>query len=1063
MKKLLLFCFALLVVQLSRAQQTYPVNGAWDIRPGQYAFTNATIVVSADQTITGGTLLVKDRVIEAVGAGVAVPKGYITVDLKGKFIYPSLVDAYTTYGTPEAARAQFGAGGAGGFAAGIRTSVMTSSKPGAYGWNEAIKPEMNVKAVFHADGTKAGDLKRYGFGAVQSIIRDGIARGTSAAVTLGDERDNFVMLNDNAAAHYSFSKGTAATNYPSSLMGSVALLRQTYYDATWYKTQKEEYNISLDEFNKTQSLPQIFEVSDPASVLRAAKIGKEFGKQYIYKTEGKEYQRIDAMKALNSTFIIPLTFPSPYDIEDPIDARSISFEQLKDWELAPTNPAAMEKAGIKFAITSFGASSARDFWGNLRKAMDFGLTEKTALNALTTVPAEMLGIGDRVGTLAKGKLANFIITSANLFKADNVIYENWVEGRQFVVSKIDASADIHGKYSVAGDGFASTTLTIAGTGTSYNATIDRAGADSARATGTFTRAGDIVSLYFDFRSKPSGTIRMSGYISSLNPVVLKGTAIMPDGTSSNWTATYTGAAPAGGAGGRGGFGGGGFAGGGRPGGAPGAGGAADAAKTDTKVGPVIYPFVAYGNAEVPKAETTLFKNGTVWTNEKEGILKNTDVLIENGKIKAIGKNLTAPAGAKVVDATNKHITAGIIDEHSHIAATGGINEGAQAVSAEVRIQDVLDSEDINIYRQLAGGVTTSHILHGSANPIGGQTQLMKHRWGVLPSEMMFEGADGFIKFALGENVKGSNNNGINTNPRFPQTRMGVEEVYIDEFTRAKEYLAAKAVKGANVRRDLELDAIGEILNNKRFITCHSYVQSEINMLMHVSDSMGFHINTFTHILEGYKVADKMKAHGIAGSTFSDWWAYKNEVAEAIPYNGKLMHEVGLVTGFNSDDEEMARRLNQEAGKAVTYGKMSEEDALKLVTLNPAKMLHIDNKVGSLKVGKDADVVVWSSDPLSIYAVCEKTYVDGIPYWDLSKDAENQKAMKAESGRLIQKMIEAKSGGAATQARGAGNAGRRPRYECETLEEDQFVVADDAYVQDAKERAAQHAAQRNQNK
>ncbi|RKR81716.1 imidazolonepropionase-like amidohydrolase [Mucilaginibacter gracilis] len=1037
MKKTLLFCFAILMAFYTQAQQTYQVNGAWDVRPGLYAFTNATIVVSADQTINNGTLLIKDRVIESVGAGIPIPKGYIVVDLKGKFVYPSLVDAFTTYGTPETARQAFGAGGF----SGVRTSVPNSTKAGAYGWNEAIKPEMNVKAVFHADATQSVDLKKNGFGTVQSIIRDGIARGTSAAVTLGDERDNLVMLNDQSAANYSFSKGTAATNYPSSLMGCVALLRQTYYDAQWYKNQKEEYNISLDEFNKTQSLPQLFEVNDVASVLRAAKIGKEFGKQYLFKTEGKEYRRIDAVKATGSAFIIPLTFPAPYDVEDPIDARNVSFEQLKDWELAPTNPAALEKAGVKFAITSYGITNARDFWTNLKKAIDLGLSKKQALSSLTTIPAEMLGIADKVGTLGKGKMANFLITSDSLFKADNIIYENWIEGRQYVVSRMDV-ADLRGTYTITGDGLANTTLRLSGTPGTYTASVLRSGADSAMVTGTFTRGGDIVGLYFDFKSKPAGIIRLSGYISATSPITFKGTAVMPDGANSTFTATYTGPVPAGGFGG------------GRRGG--GAADAAAAVKPNLTVGPVIYPFVAYGNAVLPKAETVLFKNATVWTNEKQGILTNTDVLIENGKIKAVGKNLAA-GNAKIVDATGKHICAGIVDEHSHIAATGGINEGTQAVSAEVRIADVLDADDINLYRQLAGGVTTSHILHGSANPIGGQTQLIKHRWGVLPDEMKFEGSDGFIKFALGENVKGSNNGGINTNPRFPQTRMGVEEVYIDEFTRAKEYKAARAVKDNTVRRDLELDAIVEILDNKRFITCHSYVQSELNMLMHVSDSMGFHINTFTHILEGYKVADKMKAHNIAGSTFSDWWAYKNEVAEAIPYNGKLMHEVGLVTGFNSDDEEMARRLNQEAGKAVTYGKMSEEEALKLVTLNPAKMLHVDNRIGSIKPGKDADLVVWSTDPLSIYAVAEKTYVDGIPYWDLSKDAENQRAMKLESGRLIQKMIEAKNGGASTQ-RPAFN--RRRAYECETLEEDQFVVEDD-YIQDVKQRAILHAAQKNQ--
>ena len=999
MKKLLLLCFALLIARLSQAQETFPVNGPWDVRPGQYAFTNANIVVSADQTITNGTLLIKDRVIEGVGPDLKVPKGYVTIDLKGKYIYPALIDAYTTYGLPEEPRQAMQQRGFFG-----RVPVYTSTKPGAYGWNESIRPEMNVKAIFHADAAKAEDLKKNGFGAVQTLIHDGIARGTSAVVTLGDERDNEVILNDQAAANYSFNKGTAATNYPGSLMGSIALLRQTYYDAAWYKNQKEEYNISLEEFNRTQNIPQIFEATDPLSVLRAHKIAKEFGKQYIFKTDGEEYKRLDAMKATGSSFIIPLTFPEAFDVEDPIDARNITYAQLKNWELAPTNPAVLEKAGIKFAITSYGLSKPGDFWNNLRTAIDYGLTEKQALNALTVVPAEMLGVADKVGTLAKGKMASFIITSDDLFKKDNIIYENWTEGRQYVVTRMNVT-DLRGNYTIASDALPGLSLKIGGTPGAYEVNIDRTDADSSHTKGTITRSGDMVSIYFDLKNKPSGNVRLTGYITSVAPLAFRGNGALPDGSEISWTATYKSAVttpPA----------------------------HKDQSKPDLAVGPVIYPFGAYGATELPKSETVLFKNATVWTNEKEGILKNTDVLIENGKIKAIGKNLAA-GNAKVIDATGKHLSPGIVDEHSHIAVTGGVNEGTQAVTAEVRIADVLNPEDISIYRQLAGGVTTSHILHGSANPIGGQTQLIKHRWGVLADEMKFEGSDGFIKFALGENVKGSNNNPLNGAARYPQTRMGVEQVYVDEFTRAKEYKAARLVKGNNVRRDLELDAIVEILDNKRFITCHSYVQSELNMLMHVSDSLGFRINTFTHILEGYKMADKMKAHNIAGSTFSDWWAYKNEVAEAIPYNGVVMHDMGVLVAFNSDDDEMARRLNQEAGKAVTYGHMSEEEALKLVTLNPAKMLHVDNKVGSIKAGKDADLVLWSADPLSIYAVAEKTFVDGIPYWDIEKDAANQKTMKADEARIIQKMIAAKNKGAITQKPG----GRRPKAKDEEDNDD----------------------------
>jgi imidazolonepropionase-like amidohydrolase len=441
----------------------------------------------------------------------------------------------------------------------------------------------------------------------------------------------------------------------------------------------------------------------------------------------------------------------------------------------------------------------------------------------------------------------------------------------------------------------------------------------------------------------------------------------------------------------------------------------------SKLGKVVYPFSGYGNAELPKPENVLIKNGTVWTNEAEGNLTNTDVIIKNGKIASVGKNLSC-ADCQVIDATNKFVTSGIIDEHSHIAIYRGVNEGSEASSAEVRIGDVITGEDINIYRQLSGGVTASQLLHGSANPIGGQSGLVKLRWGFIPEKMKIENAAGFIKFALGENVKQSNW-GDQEVIRYPQTRMGVEQTYYNYFTKAREYDKAmekyhsSKVKDGEPRRDLEMDALSEILNKKRFITCHSYVQSEINMLMHVADTFGFKVNTFTHILEGYKVADKMKAHGVYASTFADWWAYKYEVIDAIPYNTAILTKVGVVTAVNSDDAEMARRLNQEAAKSIKYGGLTEIEAWKTCTLNPAKMLHLDSHMGSLKVGKDADVVVWTDNPLSIYARVEQTFVDGMRLYDVNRDQQKRDEIRTERARLVQKMLDDKKAGGPVQQPG----------------------------------------------
>jgi imidazolonepropionase-like amidohydrolase len=697
---------------------------------------------------------------------------------------------------------------------------------------------------------------------------------------------------------------------------------------------------------------------------------------------------------------------------------------MKQWELAPTNAAAFEKAAIPFCLTTADLRTVTQFWTNVRKAMEYGLTEAKAMEALTKTPATLLGIYNQVGSIDAGKLANFLITSGSPFDEKTSIFQNWVQGMKYVV-KDEAAANVAGTYNLkvnAPTGAENYTLDI-----KSSSSLTMFGKDTLNTKFTFD--GKSVKLSYapmTRRQRPQGppgeggqraggfggrgggaettlpasATRLSGFS---NGKVWNGTGVDSMGNSFTWTATFVKAAEP------------------KP----------DTAKKKEApvVGKVTYPFEPYGweEGQQPKQETILIRNATVWTNETDGVLQNADVLIKNGKIAAVGKNLS-DATAKVIDGTGKHVTPGVIDEHSHIAAAS-INEGGQSVTSEVRIADNLNPDDINIYRQLSGGVTTSHILHGSANVIGGQTQLIKLRWGAGDEDLKFKGADGFIKFALGENVKRSPaavGNGSNNN-RYPDTRMGVEQVLVDAFTRAKDYKKAwadyttakeklikekKPVTSLQIpRRDLELDALVEILDKKRFITCHSYIQSEINSAMEVANRMGYKVNTFTHILEGYKVADKMKEHGANASTFSDWWAYKMEVQDAIPYNAAIMKKVGLNVAINSDDAEMARRLNQEAAKSVKYGGLSEEECLKMVTLNPAKMLHVDDKVGSLKVGKDGDVVLWSDNPLSIYAKALYTIVDGTVYFDRMKDAEMQKWVDAERARLIKKMNGEKRSGA----------------------------------------------------
>lgn len=985
MKKKLNIILLLLASGPVFSQQTFPVNGVNDDRERVYAFTHANIFTDYQTLTSDATMIIRNGLVESVGKNTTIPAGAVIIDLQGKFIYPSFIDIYSDYGMPKISPEED-----------QRGPQFLSNKSGAYNWNQAVHPEVQAGELFDVMSEKAKELREIGFGTVASHQQDGIIRGTGTVVLLGDEQSNEMIVKEQAAAYYSFNKGTSTQDYPSSLMGSIALLRQSYYDAQWYKADKgvAETNISLDALNKSMQLPQVFEVSDVFSAMRADKIGDEFNIRYIVKGAGDEYQRIDEVKSTGNAFIIPLNFPLAYDVEDPFDAQQIPLAAMLHWEMAPGNPGTLEKAGVPFAITTASLKSNNDFMKQLRKAIEYGMSTTAALKALTLTPATLMNVQDQVGSLAKGKVANFIICSDSVFKEKSIIYQNWVKGVQYVVNSFDLK-DIRGNYNLTVGAISNLSLKVEGSATAPSATVHAANNEKLKAS--LATADDLVTISFRYPADSSKDMyRLSGYLSEKN---LAGNGQDPQGNWISWNAQFTTAFEV----------------------------KADSGAKKIPVKPegnVLYPFVGYGNASLPKQENFLFRNATVWTNESDGILENTDVYISGGKIQKIGKNLPLPqAAATVLDASGKYLTSGIIDEHSHIAAAQGLNEGTQSVSAEVRVSDIISPNDIDIYRQLAGGVTAAHILHGSANSIGGQSQLIKLRWGYSPEAMKFEGWPGFIKFALGENVKQSNWGDLNTK-RFPQTRMGVEQTMYDAFIRAKDYKAQWSLynsipakqKAAAIapRRDLELDALVEILDGKRYITCHSYVQSEINMLMHVADSMGFKVNTFTHILEGYKVADKMKARQVSASSFSDWWGYKYEVYDAIPYNPAILSKVGIVTAVNSDDAEMARRLNQEAAKSIKYGGLSEEEAWKLCTLNPAKMLHVDDRVGSIKAGKDADLVLWNNNPLSVYAKPEMTLVDGICFFSLEKDAQQQQKIKEERNRLINKMIQAKKDGAPTQ-------------------------------------------------
>jgi len=1012
----------LISIQVTVQSQTTPPEGIRQNTPSVHAFTNVRVVQSPAKMVENGTLVIRDGVVSAVG-NVPVPADARVWDMKGMTIYPGLIDAYSDYGLPKPPPR------------GQERQEPSQTKPpelrGSRHWNTSVMANQNADELFVPDAKAAEKLRGQGITSALIVPSKGIFKGTSAVVNLGDGKANEQVVRHRVAQHVSFEREPGSEGYPGSLMGIIALIRQTILDAEWYQKAHEAYRknpkLTRPETNEplatlANSIQQkalfVIEASDELNFFRAQSIAQEFGLNLIVRGSGSEYKRLDAVKAAGRAIILPVNFPETPAVQTPEDALQVSLVELRHWDEAPENAARLQKAGVEIALTSATLKDPGTFLSQVRTAIQRGLSSDAALAALTVTPARLFGVDKQLGSLEPGKTANFIITDGDLFAEKTIIRESWIDGKRYEVKPLP-DVDPRGTWDVKGLSLnEAVMLVLKGEADAPQGSIKKLRGDDT--TSREVKLSNVsfsgMKLAFSFPGDSigyTGVIRMTANVSATE---MTGSGEWADGRTFVWSAIRS--APF------------------KP--------EPDTAKPKPPLMasfPPNFPPGEFGRTKMPdQPPSVLVKGATLWTSGPQGKMENADLLVQKGKIVKVGGTITPPAGAIVIDGTGKHVTPGLMDAHSHMGASGSVNEAGQAISAEVRIGDVVDCNDIDIYRALAGGLTSAHILHGSANPIGGQAQLIKLRWGMLPEEMKFENAPPTIKFALGENVKQSNW-GDRFTTRYPQTRMGVEQIIRDEFTAALDYEKGwqkweKEKSGIPPRRDLELETILEILRGRRFIHCHSYRQDEILALMRVAEDFGIKVQVFQHILEGYKVADVMAKHGAGGSSFSDWWAYKLEVYDAIPYNGALMHEQGVLVSFNSDSDELARRMNTEAAKAVKYGGVPEVEALKFVTINPAKQLKVDNRVGSLEPGKDADFVVWNGNPLSTYTICEQTWLDGRKYFDRAEDRQLNEDVQRQRAVLVQKALTAKKSGdgeSPPKPRKQGDIFDHPHFEADAKE------------------------------
>ena len=970
-----------------QATRTEPVTGIRDNGTGYHALVGARVVTAPGQVLENATVVIRNGLIQSVGRNAQPPAGARVWDLAGHTVYPGFIDGHADLGMD---------------------AVPEGGDVGPTHWNPQVRAWFSTTRSLQDDADRRAALRSQGFGTALVVPKQGIFRGSASVVNLGEAGVRERVLRPDLAQSVGFQRSFLLGGaYPNSTMGTIALMKQTLMDAEWYIRAWDAYEAGGRSFLPPEtsealaalesvvqgSQPVLFETNSEEEYLRASKIADDYGVDAWYRGNGQEYRILDVLQTRDEPLLIPLDFPDAPDVNDPEAALNASLAQLRHWYLAPTSPGQLAEAGVDFAITSDGLSSINDFLPNLRSAVARGLSAADALDALTVTPASWLGIERTHGTIEEGKVANLVVSAGDIFTEEAEIRDVWVQGTVYGVTR-PPQIDPRGTWEISSDdewGFTAA-LTLEGPINRLRGSIEITGPEGQQInlssasvvaeTGRIEARFDGEPLGYEGTALLAGSVRGDDFF---------GWTSLPNGADPSFRGTRSEAyeGPARGA------------------------VAMNVPEIDL---PWIRPMMEYGVESIPEQpDAVVVRNATVWTQGPQGMMENADLLVRNGEIVEVGTNLSAPGGAVEIDATGKHLTPGLIDPHIH-SGVSSVNESGFAIVPEVQMGDVVTHNNIWMYRQLAGGLTTAMIKHGSANPIGGENVIVKMRWGSLPEDLKLETDTRTVKFALGENPK-------RRQGRYPDTRMGTQEIIRDHFLAARDYEREwqrweESQEGIPPRRDLRMESILDILNQELLISSHGYRADEFLALVRLAEEFGFRVQTLQHGIEAYKIAPELAASGVAAVVWSDWGGFKLEAYDATVYNARILIEAGVVTSLHSDNSEIASRMNWEAGKLLRTG-LTQEQAMSTVTKMAAQTIAIDDRVGSLEVGKDADFVIWSGNPLSQFTRAEQTWVDGRRYFSLEEDAVLRQQIERERQQLIQAILSA-SGSDGMRAQAGSN-------------------------------------------